>query len=118
MAAEAAANLPLGWFGQFCAVVLALCVASNNISGTYVAALNFQMFDHWLAKVPRPISFTVAIIIFIVCAIAGRTHLFSILLNLLSLIGYWVIIWIVITLKERGVSVSEGKDLRLRSMGR
>lgn len=91
---------PLGGFGKFCAVVLALCVASNNIPGTYAAALNFQMLGRWFAKVPRPIWSTVAVVIFTVCAIAGRTHLFSIFLNFLSLIGYWVIIWIAITLEE------------------
>lgn len=91
---------PLGQFGKFCAVVLALCVSANNIPGTYAAALNFQMFGRWLAQVPRPIWSTVVVIIYTVCAIAGRAQLLSIFLNFLSLIGYWVVIWIAITLED------------------
>ncbi|KAI1372071.1 FAD/NAD(P)-binding domain-containing protein [Hypoxylon crocopeplum] len=97
----AEAFAPLGGFGKFCAVVLALCVSANNIPGTYAAALNFQMLGRYAAKVPRPIWSTIVVIIFTVCAIGGRAQLFSIFLNFLSLIGYWVIIWIVITLEEQ-----------------
>ena len=35
-----------------------------------------------------------------VCAIAGRAQLLTIFLNFLGLIGYWTIIWIVMTLEE------------------
>jgi purine-cytosine permease-like protein len=96
----AEAFAPLGGFGKFCAVVLALCVSANNIPGTYAAALNFQMFGRWPAKIPRPIWSTFVVIIYTVCAIAGRAQLLTIFLNFLSLIGYWVIIWIVMTLEE------------------
>ncbi|KAH8892671.1 hypothetical protein GQ53DRAFT_862264 [Thozetella sp. PMI_491] len=91
---------PLGGFGKFCAVVLALCVSANIIPGAYAAALNFQMFGPWFAKVPRPIWSTVVVIIFTVCAIAGRAQLLLIFLNFLALIGYWVIIWIAMTVEE------------------
>lgn len=91
---------PLGGFGHFCAVVLALCVSANNIPGTYAAALNFQMFGRPLARVPRPVWATVVVIIYTVCAIAGRAQLLSIFLNFLSLIGYWVIIWVAIVLED------------------
>ncbi|KAI1105606.1 FAD/NAD(P)-binding domain-containing protein [Jackrogersella minutella] len=96
----AEAFTPLGGFGKFCATILALCVAANNIPGMYAAALNWQMFGHYFARIPRPIWCTVSCIISTVCAIAGREHLFSIFLNFLSLIGYWTIIWITMTLEE------------------
>ena len=96
----AEAFAPLGGFGKFCAVVLALCVSANNIPGTYAAALNMQMFGRYLAKVPRPIWSTAVVIAYTVCAIAGRAQLLSIFLNFLSLIGYWVVIWIVITFED------------------
>ncbi|KAI1609772.1 hypothetical protein EDD36DRAFT_458081 [Exophiala viscosa] len=91
---------PLGNFGKVCAVVLALCVAANNIPGTYAAALNFQQLFTPLAKVPRPIWTTVAAVIYTVCAIAGRNHLLSIFLNFLGLIGYWVVIWIAMVVED------------------
>lgn len=91
---------PLGSFGKFCAVILALCVAANNVPGVYAASVNWQMFGRYPARIPRPVWSTVTVIIFTVCAIAGREHLFSIFLNFLSLIGYWTIIWIAMTLEE------------------
>lgn len=91
---------PLGGFGKFCAVVLAICVSANNIPGTYAAALNCQMFGRWSARIPRPVWSTVVTLVFTVCAIAGRAQLLNIFLNFLSLIGYWVIIWIVMTVEE------------------
>ena len=46
---------PLNGFGKFCATILALCVAANNIPGIYAASLNFQQLFGVLAKIPRPI---------------------------------------------------------------
>jgi len=43
---------------------------------------------------------TVAVVIYTVCAIAGRAYLLTIFLNFLSLIGYWTIIWITLTIEE------------------
>ncbi|KAI0002649.1 FAD/NAD(P)-binding domain-containing protein [Xylariaceae sp. FL0662B] len=96
----AEAFTPLGAFGKLCATILALCVAANNIPGVYAAALNWQMFGRYFAKIPRPVWSTVTCIIFTVCAVAGREHLFSIFLNFLALIGYWTVIWIAMTLEE------------------
>ena len=43
---------------------------------------------------------TVATIIYIVIAIPGRDKLLTIFSNFLPLIGYWTIIWIVLTFEE------------------
>ncbi|KIX98734.1 uncharacterized protein Z520_05195 [Fonsecaea multimorphosa CBS 102226] len=91
---------PLQGFGKFCAVILALGIAANTIPATYAAGLNFQQFGGPFVKVPRSIWVTVASAIYTVCAIAGRQHLLSIFLDFLSLIGYWVIIWIAIVLED------------------
>lgn len=91
---------PLNAFGKFCAVVLALCVAANNIPGIYASSLNFQQLGRYGAMVPRPIWSTFAIVVAAVCAIAGRAYLLSIFLNFLGLIGYWTIIWIAMTAEE------------------
>ncbi|KAF2661505.1 hypothetical protein K491DRAFT_586896 [Lophiostoma macrostomum CBS 122681] len=91
---------PLHSFGKFCSVVLALCIAANNIPGTYAAALNFQQLGAPFAKVPRPIWSTFACLVFAVIAIAGRDQLFSIFINFLGLIGYWTMIWITMTFED------------------
>lgn len=91
---------PLGAFGNFCAVLLALGVVGNNIPGTYSASLSFQLLGSWAVKIPRMVWSTVAVIIYTVCAIAGRAYLLTIFLNFLSLIGYWTIIWITLTIEE------------------
>jgi purine-cytosine permease-like protein len=91
---------PLHGFGKFCCVVLALCIAANNIPGTYAAALNFQQLGGPFAKIPRPIWSTFACIVFTIIAIAGRDSLFSIFINFLGLIGYWTMIWITMTFED------------------
>jgi purine-cytosine permease-like protein len=80
--------------------VPALCVSANNIPGTYAAALNMQIFGGWFARVTRAIWSTATVIVYTVTAIAGREMLFDIFLNFLSLIGYWVTIWIAIMAED------------------
>lgn len=91
---------PLNGFGKFCCVVLALCIAANNIPGTYAAALNFQQLGRPLDKIPRFVWSTFACIVFTIIAIAGRERLFDIFINFLSLIGYWTMIWITMTFED------------------
>ncbi|CZR55572.1 related to nucleoside transporter [Phialocephala subalpina] len=91
---------PLGSFGNFCAVLLALGVVANNIPGTYSASLSFQLLGGWAVKVPRMVWSTISVVIYTICAIAGRAYLLTIFLNFLSLIGYWTIIWITLTIEE------------------
>jgi purine-cytosine permease-like protein len=91
---------PLGGFGKFCCVVLALCIAANCIPGTYAAALNWQQLGGPFAKVPRVIWSTFSCIVFTIIAIVGRDSLFDIFINWLSLIGYWTIIWITMTVQD------------------
>lgn len=91
---------PLDTFGKLCCVILAVCIAANNIPGTYAAALNFQQLGAPFAKIPRPIWSSFASIVFTVIAIAGRDKLFDIFINFLSLIGYWTMIWITMTIED------------------
>ncbi|RFU32284.1 hypothetical protein B7463_g4062, partial [Scytalidium lignicola] len=91
---------PLGNFGKFCSVILALGIIANNVPGIYAASISFQLLDRSFARLPRLFWGTVSTIIFTVCAIAGRAHLLQIFINFLSLIGYWTIIWITITAEE------------------
>ena len=91
---------PLGSFGSFCGVVVALGLVANLIPPTYSAGIDAQILGRWAAVVPRVIWNTIGVVIYTVCALAGRGHLAEIFTNFLALMGYWVSIWIAITLEE------------------
>ena len=90
----------LGGFGKFCGVIVALGVISNNVPGTYAAALGCQVLGRYGKAVPRYLWVCVIVAIYFVCAIAGRDHLFAIFQNFLALMGYWLIIFVSIVLEE------------------
>ncbi|KAK3360494.1 permease for cytosine/purines, uracil, thiamine, allantoin-domain-containing protein [Lasiosphaeria hispida] len=91
---------PLGGFGLFCGVIIALGVISNSIPGTYSAALNCQTLGRYGKVVPRYVWSIVMIVIQLALALAGRESLFAIMSNFLALMGYWVQIMVVIVLLE------------------
>ena len=87
-------------FGKFCAVVIALGLCSNQVPSTYAAALDFQVLGRAWKAVPRYVWATISAIIYFVCAVAGRNHLFLIFQNFLALMGYWLVIFLTIILQE------------------
>ncbi|KAL9596996.1 MAG: hypothetical protein Q9219_005422 [cf. Caloplaca sp. 3 TL-2023] len=88
-------------FGKFLAVVVALGLIGNLAPPTYSSGIDFQVLGKNFQKVPRVVWNTVGVVIYTVCALAGRHHLAEIFTNFLSLMGYWVIIWLGITLEEQ-----------------
>lgn len=91
---------PLGGFGRFCAVVLALGVVSNSIPGTYSAALGCQVMGRYGKAVPRWVWSCVLILVELVLALAGRNTLFTIIGNFVALMGYWIEFMVFIVLME------------------
>jgi NCS1 nucleoside transporter family len=91
---------PLGGFGSFCAIVVALGLVSNMILPIYTAGVSFQTFGKQFEKVPRVVWNTAGVAVFTVCAVVGRSDLAEIFTNLLALMGYWVSTWIAILLEE------------------
>ena len=91
---------PLGTFGQFCSVIVALGLIANMTAPTYVSGVDFQVLGRWCTLIPRFVWNTVGVVIYTVCAIAGRESLAGIFTNFLALMGYWVSIWIAIFLEE------------------
>lgn len=91
---------PLGSFGSFCGVVVAFGLIANMTAPTYVSGVDFQVLGKWCTYVPRFVWNTVGVVIYTVCAIAGRDSLAEIFTNFLALMGYWVAIWIAITVEE------------------
>ncbi|KIW96771.1 uncharacterized protein Z519_02162 [Cladophialophora bantiana CBS 173.52] len=91
---------PLGNFGHFCSVILALGLISNNVPGTYSAALSFQLLGRWFNYLPRVFWTTIAVVIYTVCACAGRKHLFTIVEGFVVIMGYWTAVWVALTMEE------------------
>lgn len=96
-----ALNEPLGGFGRFLAVIIALTLVANSVAPTYSAGIDFQVLGRGFARIPRLVWNTVGIIIYMVCALAGRDHLSEVFTNFLALMDYWVAIWISITIEEQ-----------------
>lgn len=90
-------------FGKFCAVIVALGLCSNQVPTTYSAGLDFQVLGRLWKVVPRYCWSTVTAIIYFVCAVAGRDHLFSIFQNFLALMGYWLVIFLTILCEEHTI---------------
>ncbi|SMR43477.1 unnamed protein product [Zymoseptoria tritici ST99CH_3D1] len=91
---------PLGNFGSFCSVLVALGIVANMVLPTYASGVDFQAFGRWFERVPRIVWNTVALVVPMIGAIAGREHLAEIFSNFLALMGYWVSIWIAIVVEE------------------
>ena len=91
----------LGGFGRFLGVVIALGIIANAVFPTYVSGINFHILGRTAAKVPRFVWTTIGVIIYLVCALAGRDHLSEIFTQFLAIMGYWLAIWIAITIEEQ-----------------
>ncbi|KAL9024493.1 MAG: hypothetical protein Q9196_006476 [Gyalolechia fulgens] len=88
-------------FGKFLAVVVALGLIANLAPPTYSSGIDFQVLGKNFQTIPRVVWNSVAVVIYTVCALAGRDHLAEIFTNFLALMGYWVIIWMGITIEEQ-----------------
>lgn len=91
---------PLGGFGSFCGVVVALGLVANLILPTYSSGIDAQILGRYAGVIPRVIWNTIGVVIYTVCALAGRAHLAEIFTNFLALMGYWVSVWVAIVLEE------------------
>lgn len=91
---------PLAGFGKFCSVIIALGVIANCVPGTYSAAIGCQIMGRWGQRLPRWLWVVFLVAIQLVCALAGRTHLFIIFTNFLALMGYWLMVMICIVAEE------------------
>ena len=88
-------------FGKFLGVVIAFGLIANIIFPTYSSGIDFQVLGRTAQKVPRFVWNTFGVIIYTVCALAGRGHLSGIFTNFLALMGYWLAIWIAIIVEEQ-----------------
>lgn len=91
---------PLGNFGNFCLVVLALSIIANNCPNIYSVSLSLQVLARSTQRVPRFIWTGVASVAYVAIAIPGYGHFEDVLENFMLLIAYWLSIYEGIALSE------------------
>ncbi|KIW69815.1 hypothetical protein PV04_02142 [Phialophora macrospora] len=91
---------PLGGFGKFCVIILALSIVGNNTPNVYSVTFSMQVLTHYAQKVPRFIWTLVATIVYCAIAIPGASHFESVLENFMLVIGYWLAIYEGVSLPE------------------
>ncbi|MCJ1420141.1 purine-cytosine permease [Xylographa parallela] len=91
---------PLGRFGQFCLVILALSIIGNNCPNIYSVTFSLQVMSRWTAVIPRFIWTFIGTVIYCAIAIPGYSHFASVLEDFMLLIGYWLAIYEGIALTE------------------
>lgn len=94
---------PLGGFGKFCVVILALSIIANNCPNIYSVSLTLLVLARWTRYVPRFIWTFVATGVYIAIAIPGYSHFEAVLVNFMGFIGYWLAIYEGISLTDHFV---------------
>lgn len=77
---------PLGRFGQFCLIVLALSIIANNCPNIYSLTFSLQVMGRWTQAVPRFIWTFIGTLVYCAIAIPGYSHFQSVLENFMLLI--------------------------------
>jgi NCS1 nucleoside transporter family len=94
---------PLGRFGEFCVVILALSIIANNCPNIYSVSLSLQVLAKETQRVPRFIWVTIGTAVYIAISIPGYDHFESWLENFMLVIGYWLAIYEGVSLTEHFV---------------
>ncbi|KAJ9132965.1 Purine-cytosine permease [Pleurostoma richardsiae] len=94
---------PLGRFGDFCLILLALSIVANNCPNIYSVALSLQVLAKWTQRVPRFIWVFLGTCAYVAISIPGYSHFESWLENFMLIIGYWLAIYEGVSLTEHFV---------------
>ena len=77
---------PLGRFGEFCLVVLALSIIANNCPNIYSLTFSLQVMGRWTQAVPRFIWTFIGTLVYCAIAIPGYSHFQLVLEDFMLLI--------------------------------
>ncbi|PGH12457.1 hypothetical protein AJ79_04293 [Helicocarpus griseus UAMH5409] len=91
---------PLGDFGKFCLVILALSIVGNNCPNIYSLGFSLQILLSQTGRVPRYVWSFIGSLIYIGVAIPGSMHFEPVLENFMLIIGYWLAIYEGISFTE------------------
>ena len=96
----AAAVKPLGGFGSFMLVLLALSIVANNIPNDYSLGLSMQVLGKSLQRVNRTIWALFGAVIYLLIAVPAVANFNETLTNFLGIIAYWLGPWAIILIEE------------------
>jgi len=91
---------PLGTFGKFCVVVLALSIIGNNCPNIYSLSFSLQILGRRTQRIPRFCWTFIGTLIYVAIAIPGYNNFEAALENFMLLIGYWLAIYEGVSLPE------------------
>ncbi len=91
---------PLGGFGSFLLVLLALSIVANNVPNAYSLGLSMQVLGRSFQRVSRAIWTLFGALIYMLIAIPAVANFDTTLSNFLLIIAYWLGPWSVILLEE------------------
>ena len=94
---------PLGGFGTFILILLALSVIANNIPNDYSLGLSMQVLGRTFQRVPRYVWTLIGAVVYVVIAIIGGRNFSATLESFLLVIAYWLGPWGVILVLEHFV---------------
>lgn len=99
----AASAKPLGSFGTFLLLILALSVVANNIPNDYSLGLSMQVLGKPFQRINRAVWALIGAVIYVLIAVAASSNFNVTLSNFLLLIAYWLGPWSIILLLEHFV---------------
>lgn len=94
---------PLGGFGKFCLVILALSIIANNCPNIYSVSLTLQVLSRYSQRVPRFIWVFLGTCASIAIGVPGYSHFETILKNFMNFIAYWLAIYSGIAISDHFV---------------
>jgi NCS1 nucleoside transporter family len=94
---------PLGGFGKFLLVLLALSIVANNIPNDYSLGLSVQVFGKAFQKVKRYVWTLIGAVIYIIIAIIGSQNFAATLSAFLLDVAYWLGAYAIILILEHFV---------------
>lgn len=94
---------PLGSFGTFLLVLLALSIVANNIPNDYSLGLSMQVLGKPLQRINRAVWALIGAVIYVLVAEAASTNFNQTLSNYMLIIAYWLGPWSIILILEHFV---------------
>lgn len=99
----AAVVKPLGGFGTFLLVLLALSVIANNIPNDYSLGLSMQVLGKPFQRVNRAVWTLIGAVVYVLIAIPAASNFNETLTNFLLIVAYWLGPWAIILILEHFV---------------
>ncbi len=99
----AASAKPLGSFGTFLLLLLAMSTVANNIPNDYSLGLSMQVLGKPFQRINRAVWALIGAVIYVLIAVAASSNFNTTLSNFLLLIAYWLGPWSIILILEHFV---------------